>query len=100
MQISEKAEMFVNVQVQFRNGFPVPDPICMPGGINSSVTVHTLRDPAWHTRYLRNRTTRKSQKHIAYRITEWHADVIGIRSPHAANAERLASHAYQRKENR
>src|ERR1700736_3632999 len=30
-----------------RNGYPVPDARCTPGGIVPSVTVDTLRDPSW-----------------------------------------------------
>lgn len=48
------------------NGYPVPDPNCTPGGINPSVTLSTLTDPAWTTKCIRNCESSESQKHIAY----------------------------------
>lgn len=53
--------------VRLRNGLPVPDPQCTPGGINPSVSVDVLRDPSWRTRAVRNCESSESQKHIAYR---------------------------------
>ena len=58
-----------------RDGYPVPDPSCTPGGINPSVTAATLRDPAWRTGCIRNHETSEKAKHKAYR---WY----GLRDPH------------------
>ena len=57
----------LSCEVQIRNGFPVPDPRCTPGGVNPALTVETLRGPSWRTRAIRNCATSESQKHIAYR---------------------------------
>src|ERR1019366_6238282 len=37
-----------------RNGYPVPDPRCTPGGINATVSAKVLTDPQWRTRCIRN----------------------------------------------
>ena len=58
-----------------RNGYPVPDPRCTPGGVNPSVTADILRNPNWRTRCDRNCETSESEKHVAYR---WY----GIHAPH------------------
>jgi hypothetical protein len=58
---------FGSCEVRMKNGFPVPDPKCTPGGINPSITISTLRDPTWRTRSVRNCETSESYKHIAYR---------------------------------
>ena len=49
-----------------REGYPVPDPRCTPGGIDPSVTADTLRDPAWRTRCLRDCQTSEGEKHVTY----------------------------------
>jgi hypothetical protein len=58
-----------------RNGYPVPDPRCTPGGFNSAVTAETLLDPDWRTGSIRNCESSEAEKHIAYR---WY----GIAPPH------------------
>ncbi len=57
-----------------RDGYPVPDPRCTPGGINPSVTVAMLRNPAWRTGCIRNHESSEREKHKAY---HWY----GIREP-------------------
>lgn len=52
---------------RMRDGYPVPDPRCTPGGVNPSVTVATLRNPAWRTGCIRNHETSERKKHKAYR---------------------------------
>lgn len=52
--------------VQMRNGYPVPDARCTPGGVNPSVTPDVLRDPSWRTRTVRNCATSEARKHVAY----------------------------------
>ncbi len=49
-----------------RNGYPMPDPHCTPGGIDTSVTVEVLRNPDWRTRCIRNCESSEAQKHITY----------------------------------
>jgi hypothetical protein len=49
-----------------RNGYPVPDPRCTPGGINSKVTVQVLDDPTWNTRNIRNCENSEARKQITY----------------------------------
>ena len=61
-----------------RNGYPVPDPRCTPGGINSTVSAKVLTDPQWRTRCIRNCESSESLKHITYR---WY----GI-APHHPNS--------------
>ncbi len=56
--------------VVVRAGNVFPDARCTPGGVNPSVTMETLRNPAWRTRCLRNCETSEAQKHIAY---SWYA---------------------------
>src|ERR1700756_1713620 len=63
-----------------RNGYPVPDPRCTPGGINSTVTAQVLSDPGWRTRFIRNCATTEGQKHIAYR---WY----GLEAPEGNSGE-------------
>jgi hypothetical protein len=60
---------------EMHDGYPVPDPSCTPGGINPSVTLEVLRNPAWRTGCIRNYSTSEREKHKAYR---WY----GIRDPH------------------
>lgn len=50
-----------------RNGYPIPDPRCTPGGINPTVTLSVMRDPAWRTRCIRDCEESQSSKHAAYR---------------------------------
>lgn len=63
-----------------RNGYPVPDPACTPGGVNPTVTDAVLDDRAWRTRCIRNCETSESEKHTAYR---WY----GIQAPHGNSGE-------------
>jgi hypothetical protein len=63
-----------------RNGFPVPDPKCTPGGVVPDVTIEVLRDPLWRTRCVRNCQSSESQKHVAY---EWY----GLARPFENNGE-------------
>ena len=50
-----------------RNGYPVPDLRCTPGGINPTATDQVLKNHGWRTRCIRNCETSESEKHIAYR---------------------------------
>lgn len=52
--------------VRLRNGYPVPDPRCTPGGIVPHLTATTLRDPQWRTRCIRDCQSTEQQKHVAY----------------------------------
>jgi hypothetical protein len=52
---------------RMRNGYPVPDGRCTPGGVNPSVTLDVLRDSSWSTKTVRNCASSEAQKHIAYR---------------------------------
>jgi hypothetical protein len=61
-------------QVQIKNGFPVPDPHCTPGGANPSISVGILRSTTFRTREIRNCESSEAAKHIAYR---WY----GIQKP-------------------
>lgn len=49
-----------------RNGYPVPDPRCTPGGVVPGLSATTLRDPQWRTRCIRNCQSTEQQKHVAY----------------------------------
>lgn len=49
-----------------RNGYPVPDPRCTPGGANPTVTVEVMRAPGWRTRCIRDCEESESAKHLAY----------------------------------
>jgi hypothetical protein len=57
-------------EVRMKDGYPIPDPRCTPGGINPSVTVEVLRDRRWRTRSVRNCDNSEAQKHVAYRWYE------------------------------
>jgi hypothetical protein len=57
-----------------RNGYPVPDPRCTPGGVNLSVTTEMLRNLEWRTRCIRNCQTSEAEKHVTYK---WY----GIQKP-------------------
>lgn len=48
------------------NGYPVPDSRCTPGGIDTTVTAETLRNPEWRTRCIRNCETSEAEKHVTY----------------------------------
>ena len=48
------------------NGYPVPDPQCTPGGINSTVTLAVMQDAGWRTRCIRDCEESQARKHIAY----------------------------------
>ena len=49
---------------QVKIGYPVPDPHCTPGAINTTLTVDILRDPAFRTTCVRdNATTRRRRAH-------------------------------------
>lgn len=52
------------------NGYPVPDPQCTPGGINSTVTLSVMQDPGWRTRCIRDCEESQARKHVAY---NWYA---------------------------
>lgn len=66
--------------VRMRNGYPVPDPKCTPGGVNGSVSLDVLRDSGWRTKAVRNCASSEAQKHVAYR---WY----GIQKPGANSNE-------------
>lgn len=51
---------------QVKNGFPVPDPRCTPGAINTTLTVDILRDPAFRTSCVRDNATTAKQKASTY----------------------------------
>ena len=57
---------FQSCQVEMRNGYPVPDPRCTPGGVNPSISVDVLRNQRWRTRSIRNCESSEKMKHIAY----------------------------------
>src|SRR5277367_4902522 len=65
---------------KMRNGYPVPDAGCTPGGIDASVTAEVLRDPAWRTACIRNCQVSEAEKHVTYK---WY----GIRKPRANSGE-------------
>jgi hypothetical protein len=52
--------------VRMSNGYPIPDPSCTPGGINPTVTITVLRDPAYRTRCTRDSGTSAAQKSKTY----------------------------------
>ncbi len=52
--------------VRERNGYPVPDPRCTPGGVNPTITEDVLHNPAWRTREVRNCAESEAEKHEAY----------------------------------
>lgn len=65
---------------QMRNGYPVPDPRCTPGGINASVTADVLRNPAWKTAGTRNCQESEAEKHATYK---WY----GLQKPHVNSGQ-------------
>lgn len=52
--------------IHMKNGYPIPDPHCTPGGFNPAVSVDVLRNEHWKTRSIRNCETSEARKHIAY----------------------------------
>jgi hypothetical protein len=52
--------------VKMSHGYPLPDPSCTPGGVNPTVTVNVLRDPAYRTGCTRNSGTSAAQKAGTY----------------------------------
>lgn len=52
--------------VRERNGYPMPDPRCTPGGVNPAITDDVLRDRSWRTRGVRNCAESEAEKHQAY----------------------------------
>src|ERR1700722_12043429 len=65
---------------RIRNGFPVPDPRCTPGGVNASVTAEVLRDRAWRTGCIRNCQASEAEKHATYK---WY----GLQKPRSNSGE-------------
>jgi hypothetical protein len=63
-----------------RNGYPVPDTRCTPGGINPSITAEMLRDSGFKTHCIRNCQTSEAEKHVTYR---WY----GIQKPRSNSGE-------------
>lgn len=63
-----------NCSTSIKNGYPLPDPHCTPGGVNPSITIDTLQDHDWRTGCVRNCETSEAQKHVTY---EWY----GIQKP-------------------
>lgn len=49
-----------------RNGYPVPDPRCTPGGIVANLSASLLEDPRWRTKCIRNCQSTEKQKHVTY----------------------------------
>lgn len=56
----------VTCTASMRNGYPILDPRCTPGGINPSITADMLRDSDFRTRCVRNCATSEAQKHVTY----------------------------------
>lgn len=59
-------------KTQVRNGFPIPDPKCTPGAINTTLTADVLRDPRFRTSCVRDNLTtaqEKTRTYSWYRIT-------------------------------
>jgi hypothetical protein len=56
--------------VSIRDGYPVPDSRCTPGGVVPGVSADVLQDPLWRTRCIRNCQSSESQKHVTY---EWYS---------------------------
>jgi hypothetical protein len=54
-------------RTRIRNGYPVPDPRCTPGGFNTSITENVLRNPAWRTAEIRNCEVSEAEKHATYK---------------------------------
>jgi hypothetical protein len=56
----------VSCHPSISNGYPIPDPQCTPGGINSSITLSVMQDPGWRTRCIRDCEESQARKHVAY----------------------------------
>ncbi|WP_052313311.1 hypothetical protein [Terriglobus roseus] len=52
--------------VGVRNGYPIPDPRCTPGGAVPNLDAEILRDPQWRTKCIRNCQSTEKQKHVTY----------------------------------
>ena len=52
--------------VRMSNGFPIPDPGCTPGAVDSTVTEEVLKDPRFRTSCIRNRVTSSAMKNSTY----------------------------------
>jgi hypothetical protein len=63
-----------------RNGYPVPDPQCTPGGVNPSVTEDSLRSAEFRTSCIRNCESSEAAKHATYK---WY----GLVSPRGNSGE-------------
>jgi len=57
-----------------RNGYPLPDPVCTPGGINTGVNLDLIRGGSFRTGCTRNCESSESGKHKTY---SWY----GLRAP-------------------
>jgi hypothetical protein len=66
--------------VGMRNGYPVPDARCTPGGVVPNLSLDMLRNPLWRTKCIRNCQSSESQKHITY---EWY----GLTRPNGNNGK-------------
>lgn len=53
--------------VRMSHGYPLPDPHCTPGAVNSSVDVAMLQDPAFKTPCVRDQTSSPGQKAGTYK---------------------------------
>jgi len=56
-------------ETAMRNGFPIPDPRCTPGGVDPTVSAETVRDRRWRTACSRNCESSESDKEVTY---EWY----------------------------
>lgn len=70
----------VSCRTRIRNGYPVPDPICTPGGVDPTVTADVLRNPQWRTGCIRNCMESEAAKHVTY---QWY----GIHKPRENSGE-------------
>jgi len=63
-----------------RNGYPVPDLRCTPGGINPSITAQMVTDSGFKTLCVRNCQSSEAQKHVTYR---WY----GVQKPRSNSGQ-------------
>jgi hypothetical protein len=49
-----------------KNGYPLPDPRCTPGGVNPATSSEILLNVSWRTRSVRNCKSSESEKHLTY----------------------------------
>ena len=49
-----------------KDGYPVPDPRCTPGGAVPNLDAAMLRDAQWRTKCIRNCQSSEKQKHVTY----------------------------------